>query len=40
LDTVGEGFTMICTNGEVVKLMEDSTMTADRVIEILLVDMS
>jgi hypothetical protein len=40
LDTVGEGFTMICTNEEVLKLVEDSTVTADRVIEFLLVDMS
>jgi hypothetical protein len=39
LDTVGEGFTVTCTEEEPNNLVEDSTMTATRVIEMLLVDM-
>jgi hypothetical protein len=40
LDTAGEDFVATCTDEETSKLMEDSTVTADRIVEMLLVDMS
>jgi adenine/guanine phosphoribosyltransferase-like PRPP-binding protein len=39
LDTVGEGFMVTCTEEEPNKLVEDSTVTMTRVIEMLPVDM-
>jgi hypothetical protein len=40
LDAAGEGFAMACTNEDARKLMEYSTLTASRILEMLLVDMS
>jgi hypothetical protein len=35
LDIAGEGFAATCTDEEVSKLVEDSTVMADRIIEML-----
>jgi hypothetical protein len=40
LDAASEGFTMTCTGEEVSKLVEDSTVTVDHIVEMLSVDMS
>jgi hypothetical protein len=40
LDAAGEGFAMACTNEDARKLMEYPTLTAGRILEMLLVDMS
>jgi hypothetical protein len=40
LDVVGEGFVVSFTDEEASKLMEDSAMMVDRIIEMLLIDMS
>jgi hypothetical protein len=40
LDTVGEGFTVTCTEDEANRLVENSIMTTTQIIEMLLVDMS
>jgi hypothetical protein len=40
LDAAGEGFAATCSEDEANKLVEDSTVTAARVIEMLLIDMS
>jgi hypothetical protein len=40
LEAVGEGFTVTCTDEEAVKLVEDSTMVAGQVVDMLGVDMS
>jgi hypothetical protein len=40
LDVVGEGFAATCTDEEASKLVEDSAMMAECIIEMLLVDMS
>jgi hypothetical protein len=40
LDAAGEGFAATCSEDEANKLVEDSTVTATRVIEMLLIDMS
>jgi hypothetical protein len=39
LDVAGEGFASACTKEEANKLVEDSTVTVTRVIEMLPVDM-
>jgi hypothetical protein len=38
LDTAGEGFTMTCNDEEALKLVEDSTVAAGQVIDIIGVD--
>jgi hypothetical protein len=40
LDAVGEGFAVTCTDEEALKLIEDSTVTARQVVDLLGVDMS
>jgi hypothetical protein len=40
LDTAGEGFAATCTDEEALKLVEDSIVMGDRIVEILLVDIS
>jgi hypothetical protein len=40
LDTTGEGFTVTCSDEEALKLVEDSTVMAGQVIDMLGVDMS
>jgi hypothetical protein len=40
LDTVGEGFTMTCSDEEAVKLVEDSAVVAGQIVDMLGVDMS
>jgi hypothetical protein len=40
LDVVGEGFTTCCTNEEALKLVEDSTVTTDHVVDMLPIDIS
>jgi hypothetical protein len=40
LEAVGEGFAVTCTDEEAVKLVEDSTMVAGQVVDMLGVDMS
>jgi hypothetical protein len=40
LDTAGEGFTTTCTDEEASKLVEDSVVTAEHIVEILPMDMS
>jgi hypothetical protein len=40
LDVAGEGFAVTCTNEEASKLMEDSTVIVDQIVEMLLIDMS
>jgi hypothetical protein len=40
LDAMGEAFAVTYTNEEALKLVEGSTMMADRIIEMLSVDMS
>jgi hypothetical protein len=40
LDAAGEGFTVICSDEEALKLIEDSAMTAGQIIDMLGVDMS
>jgi hypothetical protein len=40
LDTMGEGFTATCIEDEANKLMEDSTVTTDQIMEMLPIDMS
>jgi hypothetical protein len=40
LDAAGEGFAATCTDEEALKLVEDSIVMADRIVEILLVDIS
>jgi hypothetical protein len=37
---VGEGFAATCSNEEAINLVEDSTRTADQVVDMLGVDMS
>jgi hypothetical protein len=40
LDTVGEGFTVTWSDEEALKLVEDSTVMAGQVVDMLGVDMS
>jgi hypothetical protein len=40
LDVVGEGFAATYSDNEACKLVEDSTVTAGRIVEILPIDMS
>jgi hypothetical protein len=40
LDVANEGFTATCTKDEANKLVEDSVVTADQIVEELPVDMS
>jgi hypothetical protein len=40
LDMVGEGFTMMCSNEEALKLVEDSIVIAGHVVDMLRVDVS
>jgi hypothetical protein len=40
LNPTGEGFVVTYTDEEALRLMEDSTVTADRIVEMLPVDMS
>jgi hypothetical protein len=40
LNPTGEGFVVTYTDEEASRLMEDSTVTADRIVEMLPVDMS
>jgi hypothetical protein len=40
LDTAGEGFAATCNDEEVLKLVEDSIVTAGQVVDMLGVDMS
>jgi hypothetical protein len=40
LDAVGEGFAVTCSDEEALKLVEDSTKTVGRVVDMLGVDMS
>jgi hypothetical protein len=38
LDAAGEGFTMICSDEEALKLVEDSAKTASQIVDMLGVD--
>jgi hypothetical protein len=40
MDVVGEGFTVTFTDKEALKLMEDSTILVDWIVEMILVDKS
>jgi hypothetical protein len=40
LDTAGEDFAVTCTDEEALKLVEDSAMMDDRILDMVLVDMS
>jgi hypothetical protein len=40
LDAAGDGFAMTYTNEEALKLMEDSALTADRIVDMVPIDMS
>jgi hypothetical protein len=40
LDAAGEGFTVTCSDEEALKLIEDSTVTAGQVVDMLGVDIS
>jgi hypothetical protein len=40
MDATGEGFTVTYTDEKASKLMEDSTVMIDRIVEMLLIDMS
>jgi hypothetical protein len=40
LDAVGDGFAVTCISEEALKLMEDSALIADRIIDMVPVDMS
>jgi hypothetical protein len=40
LDAVGQGFAVTCTNKEALNLVEDSTVIAGQVVDMLGVDMS
>jgi hypothetical protein len=40
MDVVGEGFVMIYSNEEALKLIEDSVVTVGQVVDMLGVDMS
>jgi hypothetical protein len=40
LDVVGEGFAVICSDEEALKLVENSAVTAGQVVDMLGVDMS
>jgi hypothetical protein len=40
LDAVGDDFAVICTSKEALKLVEDYALTADRIVDMVPVDMS
>jgi hypothetical protein len=40
LDVAGEGFAATCSDEEALKLIEDSTVTAGHIVDMLGVDMS
>jgi hypothetical protein len=40
LDATGEGFVATCSDDEALKLVEDSSVTTERIVDILPVDMS
>jgi hypothetical protein len=40
LDAAGDGFTMTCTGEEALRLVEDSALTADRIVDMVPIDMS
>jgi hypothetical protein len=40
LDIAGEGFAATCSNEEALKLVEDSVVTAEHIVNMLGVDMS
>jgi hypothetical protein len=40
LDAVGDSFTVTCTGEEALKLMEDSALTADHIVDIVRIYMS
>jgi hypothetical protein len=40
LDAAGDGFTMTCTSEEALRLVEDSALTADRIVDMVPIDMS
>jgi hypothetical protein len=40
LDVAGEGFAVTCTKEEVLKLVEDSTITVGQILEMVSVDVS
>jgi hypothetical protein len=40
LDATGDGFAMACTSEETLKLVEDSALTADRIVDMVQIDMS
>jgi hypothetical protein len=40
LDAAGDGFAATCTDEEALKLMEDSTLTANHIVDMVPIDMS
>jgi hypothetical protein len=40
LDAAGDGFAVTCTDEEALKLMEDSALTADHIVDMVPIDMS
>jgi hypothetical protein len=40
MDTAGEGFIATCSNEEALKLVEDSVVTEEHIVDMLGVDMS
>jgi hypothetical protein len=40
LDASGDGFAVTCTNEEALKLVKDSALTADRIVDMVWIDMS
>jgi hypothetical protein len=40
LDAAGEGFAATCSDDEALKLVDDSAVTAEHIVDMLLVDMS
>jgi hypothetical protein len=40
LDAVSDGFVVTCTSEEALKLVEDFVLMADRIVEMVLIDMS
>jgi hypothetical protein len=40
LDAAGDDFAVTCTAGEALKLMEDSALTVERIVDMVPIDMS
>jgi hypothetical protein len=40
LDAAGDGFAVTCTDEEALKLMEDSALTANHIVDMVPIDMS